>query len=82
MLRLCNESIRRPESRAASGLPPMAYTPPSVGGKRQRQLGNQRHHQHDDNDGRHLPQRAKGAGIVPSAISPLGSTMFSVIEPP
>ncbi|SSL88684.1 Uncharacterised protein [Klebsiella pneumoniae] len=34
--------------------------PPSVGSERQRQLGDQRHHQHDNDDGRHLPQRAKG----------------------
>ncbi|MBD3703385.1 hypothetical protein IE985_16125 [Klebsiella pneumoniae] len=28
------------------------------------------------------PSAPKAAGIVPSAISPLGSTMFSVIDPP
>ncbi len=36
--------------------------PPSVGGERQRQLGDQRHHQHDDDDGRHLPTRQSPPG--------------------
>ena len=28
------------------------------------------------------PSRLNAAGMVPSAMSPLGSTMFSVIDPP
>ena len=74
--------IRRPESLAASGLPPMAYI------RRPWVVNDSASWATSVTTSMMMtivgtwPRAPNAAGMVPSAISPLGSTMFSVIDPP